>query len=382
MFRSRGICLLFIAIVLFAVISGCASLPIAGPLPEGVSVKKLRHFDGSSPLAWHPTGDTFAFADDLLQLYDLQTGNTVPFVPATGLAALDWSPDGRKLAAAFREGDDSLLRIFDISGNVLAESKVRGDVTKLMWRSADEVLASAVLTKKFSFGTNFSGVLYRWKGTAAPTARVLNDTTIKKATAGIPKEALYHTFTFTVSPLGDEVVFTKLIDPPMFPAYIKIVMYNLETGAEHEAVTGEAAVSSGGAAFTADGERIIYGNGFDSTVQLDPWTGAKKNALPSPGRTIAVSPANLYLFLDGTLFRKDKAVASFPAMVKGAFSPHGDHLLLSFEKNIYLISGLKEPPVATLPPAVKERLLVLRKWRSEGLISPAEYEAAKGKLQQ
>lgn len=378
--RSLPFSILFV-IFLAVHISGCASLPVAGPLPKGVSIRELCRADEGTPLAWHPAGESFLFARGALHRYDLKNGSITPFATETDPRTAAWSPDGLKLAVSYHQGSQSLLRMLDSSGKLLAESKVEGQITNVAWRSEDEILAAAVAVTSYSFGANFSGILYRWDGKGVPASKALVDTTLKVTTAAMPRQLLLNTFSFALSPFGDELAYMKLIDPPQYPSRLKLMLFNLQTGAERE-VPADIALTSGGAAFSANGEHLYYGDGFDTTIRLDPWSGAKVITFPSPGNKIALSPANLHALLDGTLFRKEKSVASFPASAEGVFSPDGTRLLLNYDNHLYLISGLNEPPGATMAPAVKERLLLLRKWRSEGLISVSEFEEAKGRLTQ
>ena len=102
--------------------------------------------------------------------------------------------------------------------------------------------------------------------------------------------------------------------------------------------------------------------------------------IPTPGRTIALSPGNRYALIDGRLYRDGKEVVAFPATSEGTFAPVGEHLLVRYDDNIYMISGLSEPKADKTVPAERERLLTLRKWRSEGLISVPDYQSARERM--
>ena len=285
---------------------------------------------------------------------------------------------GERIAAAFPHGKETTLRIFALHGAVLGETVIAGHVTKLVWRSAGELLAAAVTLDTFTFGSTLRGILYRWNGVDTPVATILSDTTVRPFIARWPLESIYHTFSFTLSPLGDEIAYTRFLDPPLLSPYLRLIIRNLESGAEKEVAS--AAVTSAGAVYSADGEHILYGDGANASHWFDPWMEKELATIPTPGRTIALSPGNRYALIDGRLYRDGKEVVAFPATSEGTFAPVGEHLLVRYDDNIYMISGLSEPKADKTVPAERERLLTLRKWRSEGLISIPDYQSARERM--
>ena len=372
--RTFTIASMLVTAVILA--AGCARLPVSGALPVGIAVARVTKVEAASPFAWDPGGTKIALVSGSFAIHDPAAGNSLPLgaVPS----AVAWSPDGDHLAAAFPHDKDATLRIFNTRGALLSEADISGHVTKLAWRSEDELLVAAVTIDQLSFGADISGVLYRWKGIGKPAATTLTETTVRPFIARWPLETLYHTFTFALSPLGDEIVYTRLQDPPAFSPYVKICIRNLESGAEKEAAI--AAVTSAGAVYSADGERILYGDGANASHWFDPWMGKELATFPTPGRTIALSPGNRYALIDGRLYRDGKEMVSFPATSEGAFAPAGGRLLLRYDGNLYMISGLSEPEADKKVPADRERLLTLRKWRSEGLISVPDYQSARERM--
>jgi hypothetical protein len=366
-----------IFILVLTCLSGCARLPVVGTLPAGVVVTRLTRVDPMSPFAWNPAGTKIALVSGTLQIYDPASDSSRPLGPAP--STLDWAFDGEHLAAAFPQGEDTTLRILNMDGEVLSEAGSSGHVTKLVWRSADELLIAAITAEKFSFGANIKGILYRWSGIGKPAATILSETTVRPFIAKWPVKSLDHTLTIALSPLGDEIVFSRLIDPPAFSPSLKIVLRHLESGAEKEAA--KVGVASAGAVYSADGERILYGDGITASHWRDPWGERELATFPSPGRAaIALSPANRYALIDGRLYRDGSEVVVFPATCEGAFAPGGGRLLIRYDGNLYLVSGLHEAPLDSALPVDRGRLLTLRKLRSEGLISASDYQAAKERM--
>ena len=372
---SFAIAAIFISLATLLV-TGCAHGPYSGTLPAGVRVSRLTGVDPATPFAWNPAGTKLVLVSGSLQLYDPATGSSQTLGEKP--LAVAWSPDGERLATASPQGTGTALRILDGHGAVLSEASIAGRVTKLAWRSPAELLAAAITIDKFAFGANIKGRLLSWDGVAAPVATTLNDITVRPFIAKWPLETLYHTLSFTLSPLGDEIVYTRLIDPPAFAPYLRIVIRHLESGAEKE-VTG-VAVGSAGAVYAADGERILYGDGDAASHWFDPWGERELATIPAPGRNIAVSPANHYAFIDGRLYSDGKELARFSPGCIGAFSPRGESLLLGCDNDLYLVSGLHEQSAGHGTPKDRDRLLTLRKWRSEGLISIPDYESAKERM--
>lgn len=373
-YRSFTIAGTFFLASLF--ITGCARLPVVGALPEGVAVTRLTRVEPASPFAWDPGGTKIALVTDSFAIYDPANGSKQTFGAAP--YAISWSSDGEHLAAVFPQGKDATLRIFNMHGALLSEAGISGHVTKLAWRSDDELLVAALTVEQLSFGANVSELLYRWKGIGKPAATTLRETTVRPFIARWPAERLYQTFTFALSPLGDEIAYTRLQDPPAFSPYVKICIRNLESGAEKEVAS--AAVTSAGAVYSADGERILYGDGANVSHWLHPWAEKELATIPTPGRTIALSPGNRYALIDGRLYRDGKEVVAFPVTSEGSFALVGGRLLVRYDGNLYMISGLDEPNADKTVQAERERLLTLRKWRSEGLISLPDYESARERM--
>lgn len=353
--------------------SGCSHLPLATPLPEGVTVTRIGDQLPDSPFAVSPDGRYVALASQGLRLVESATGNSRQ-LRTDSPTALAWSPTGSRLSAAFPDAGGSLLAIFSpADGRQPVESRVNAVVTSVTWLNDRDVAAGGLVLKPFTFGTNATTVLYRWDGDAPPVATTLRDTTLRPATAQKFVGELVRPGKFGFSPSADEVLFLHPHDPPMFTPYYKVILRNLTNSAEREL----PGVSLGGVVpvFAADGERVSYGDAY--TQWYDPWQATPLTALPAGGKALAVSPGGEYLLIDGTLYRNGVAVLAVNGTVAGRFSADGRSLFLASEGSLYRIDGLRDAPPPQLTPDQAKRLLELRAWRTEGLITPAEYRAAK-----
>jgi WD40 repeat protein len=333
--------------------------------------------DSGSPFAWHPDGGKIAFVRGAaLRIENVATGESTR-IDATP-SAIAWSPDGELLATARDNGNESVIRILDMRGRIIDETAVAGHVAKVAWRFDGEILAASLTLERFRFGSSLRSQLYRWHRGTAPAAATLSEVTIMPSRAMVSEKGYFDSFSFDLSPLGDEITFTRLVEPPNFPSYQKIIVQNIESGAEKEAPVVK--LVSSGTVFSSDGEHILYGDGAGAIRRFAPWAGDDLELVPTPGRTIALSPAERYLFADGRLYLDRREVATFPATCEAAFAPVGSRLLLRCGGTLFLLSGFGEQSGPKVTPAERERLLTLRKWRSEGLISNQEYQSAQKRI--
>jgi hypothetical protein len=366
-------------LLLFIFITGCSHqlLPVTGSLPEGAVITRVGRVDAQAPFALDVKGETVAFVNNGLRIRELGSGSEWEASSNTP-TALAWSPDGKQLAAAFAQNNEAVLRLYERQGNIVAEMHLAGRVNGLAWRSAQEILAFALLKNQYSFGANLAELLYRWDGKAEPTATHLYDTTLKPTTLKQLDGILERTLTFSLSPGQDEILYIQMHDPPVFSTFARLVLRHLESGKERE--IAEIPAGSAGAVFSSDGERVLYGNGEAGFQQMDTWGNRGIAVIPTPGQEIARSFSGRYLLLDGHLYRDGVEIASFPAATAGRFAARAGRLAVGCGEQLYLVSGLSEespPPVA---PAAAEHLRQLRKSLSEGLISPQEYHAVREKL--
>jgi hypothetical protein len=250
-------------------------------------------------------------------------------------------------------------------------------VTTMVWRSEGELLIGALGIRKYSFGSELTSRLYRWDGTKAPAGTTLNDVTVRPKLAKTPDEALYQSLNIALSPYGDEIAYSCLRDPPLFTPYLSIGVRHLEAEAAHEVVA--TSVGSGAPMFTLDGESLLVGDNQSITRKVSIRDGKETYAWPSAGSYPALSPSGSYLFLDGRVYQDGGLLVAFPWQSRGAFLPDGSGLALSYAGNIYLVTGFNDKGAPPLP-ADLERLLKLRKLRSQGLISEKEYKAQKEKV--
>jgi hypothetical protein len=369
-------CATILLSLIFCTLTGCSGMPMqTSKLPDGFVLKEVAQTDRGTAFAVSSSGTYAATYDGKLML--IQAIGSIKEVESGSPALLCFSPDGSKLAAALPDKQKTILRLFDADAKLKSETTVPGRITSLVWRSEKELLGSALDIRRFSFGSTLITTLYSWDGVKQPVATNINDATIRKSVSTLPDQVLYDTLKLALSPYGDEIAYSALKDPPMFTPYMRIITRHLESGAEHE--VGTTSLGSGSILYTADGESLIVGDANALTRRLALPDGKETTAWPSAGDSAAISPSGNLLFLDGRLYEDGKELAWFPTKSRAAFVPDGSGVAISYDKKLYLLSGVNDKPAPPLPKDMS-RLLQLRKLRSMGLITEKEYRAQKAKV--
>jgi hypothetical protein len=366
-------CFLYLSIFLLlqsVITGGCTRLQMSGVLPSGASVSEIGNCDAGAPFDLDMKGENAAFADGGLKIQNLASGRSRMICPDTP-SALAWSPDGRRIAAAFSHENEATLRLYGFEGELQAEVKVSGTISSLAWRSTTEVLAMSIGVVQFSFGANLAEALLQWDGVGEPKRLISFDNTLKPSTTKQGKDHLTGRLTFKLSPLGDEVLFVSILDPPLFPTYLKIFLHNLDSGTARE--IAKVSLDSGGGAFLGAGESILFGDGENRSQISDPRKDIIFRTIPTPGREIAASRGGRYMMLDGNLYFEGTLTASFQERCRSKFSAVGGHMALECGERLYLVSGLKEELPAQLQPKETARIKELRKLLSQGLITSRDY---------
>ena len=164
--------------LLGTVTGGCAHLQMNGVLPSGATVADIGRCDVHAPFDLDAKGEKIAFADGGLRVLTVGSGRSRLISPDSP-CALAWSPDGRRIAAAFCRDKAGSLRIYGVEGDLLAEVGTPGRISGLAWRSMTEILALDVRMTQFSFGTNLAEIILQWDGAGEPKALASIDSTLK-----------------------------------------------------------------------------------------------------------------------------------------------------------------------------------------------------------
>jgi predicted small lipoprotein YifL len=372
----RSVLLAAMLSLLLCSLAGCGTLMQGrAPLPEGYTVKDVAKADAGAPFALSRNGSIAAISKNTLGV--IAPDGLIRKIADGTASLLSFSPGGGKLAAAVPAENQDLVRLFDSKGNVVGETTIPGKVTGIGWRSDAQVLLTVVQIKKFSFGSLLTGYLYQWDGASPPVATKLSDVTVRPALAKLPEADLLRNYQLAISPFGDEIAYTAIKDPPLFPSYQRVAIRHLESGVDRDVAVN--AIGSGAPLYFPDGETLLLPNEHRLTRRLTIPEAKETDAWPSPGSYPALSPSGSFVYLDGRLYQDGRTITSFPAEARASFLPDGSGLVLSYQGKLYLVSGLNDRAAASLP-ADQERILTLRKLRSLGQITDKEYKTQKEAL--
>jgi len=360
--------------------AGCSTLPIAGQLPHSLTAEKIADIDEGAPFAIAPDSIVVAHASAGLKLLHIPSRQLVEISPQNP-QKLAWSPAGYSLAASYYGDGKSSITTYDQHGIRVAEAVMEGQITDLAWLSEDELLAASIKVTNYKFGSNFKTVLHRWlPGRSDPTSSALRDTTLQTVTARRWETLLARGPMLDLSRAADQILYLHPNDPPLFTPYYKLILRDLASGRELD--IAQLDLNSEGGRFSRSGEELLYGDGSAATTRYNPWTEETLGKIKTGGKNLQISPSGGYWFADGALYRGDTLVTGLAPGGVGRFTPDGKQLIVAADGNLYLLSGLQAADEKLLTPEQLGKLVQLRTWRIEGLITAKEYRESLARIKQ
>ncbi len=369
---------LLTAMTCLILISGCTRPLQTGPLPAGISIAPLAGLRSAGPVAWHPSGTMLASGTDGLTLLELSTGNSTNLDPAAP-AMLVWSPDGDRLAIAWRQAESTRLELRSVSGDLLSDTILDGSPDRLLWSTESGLLIITSQLKIYSFGGDLTLLLHRSDGQAPPATSTLHNATIKPLTAKSWQQGLLPGSQATISPNGDELLYLQLKDPPAFSSSYRLTLRHLASGAEKQIASLPLTTR---AAQFIDDARVLVDSGSTESTELFLWSKEQADVWPYAGGPLTLSPGGRYWLIGGHLLRDGSDLLHISELEQALFSPDGSRLLLQSGGNWHIMVGLIDAPQPVIDDADLEKLRQLRNWRSRGLISPEEFRQQQQRMMQ
>jgi hypothetical protein len=363
---------------LLSMLTACQTLPLNGPLPDGLATEKLVSVDKGSVFALSPDANLLAMVDDGLHIMHIPSRESIPLDKRSPLK-LAWSPFGYSLAAIYAKDGGSSIAIYDQYGTAMAEESVDVRLTDIGWLSEDELVAGGLRIKSYKFGHNYQSLFLRWQpGRGVPSENGLRDTTLQPATVAKAGALLQRGPLLEISPQSGTLLYLHPVDPPVFTPYYKLIMKDLSSGKELEIAS--VALNSSGGRFSADGENILYTDGSGTTLLYNPWKEETLRKTSTLGNNPALSPEGENWISDGVLFRKDGTVIPLAEVAVAQFSKNGSRAIIRSGSSLYLLSGLNSAEGTMFVPEIAEKVAKLRSMRMQGLVTPAEYKENLQKL--
>lgn len=343
----------FISLFFVALCLAACAVKVPHPANE-IQLTYISPLDENAGFAATPDGEVVACSHRGLKLREVLTGNEKK-ISTVKPDFLSWSTDGRQLAAATIEGDESSrLAVYSQEGLLQADLEVPAVITGLKWTAQGELLATGYLLKVYSFGSNLKQSLYRFAGEQI-SEMVLSDTTLKPSTSKTLAPVMGYVLPVHFSRLGDEMIYVRLHDPPEFPPYLVLVFKNLQAGDDKDLQR-----------LSVQKIQIMEGDDEDAVAVLS-----------REGRSIVRLWPKLenwryedrvYRFVDGRLTQDDVELANWGQGSHAQLLNDGTYLL-GVNNRLYLGAGLQSSKAVSY----NEKSWLLRRWRHEGLISNEEY---------
>ncbi|MCF6179920.1 MAG: hypothetical protein L3J63_11110, partial [Geopsychrobacter sp.] len=302
-----------LSIIIFLICSllaGCAAgfEPQAMDTAADFRVQTVVKSSSVGAMAVSAEGQMVAWGDRDLNLKNLATGQRSHLLdqpPET----LCWSPDGLMLAATVLMDGESHLYVFGADGVLVYKHHFPGHTTRLQWPRYGRLTASVLTTQTYSFGTHISGQLLQWDGRWRILTIPLYETTIVPSIAKILQGRLSHSFDFDLSPLEDEVLYTRIYAPPAFDASRRLMLHNLQTGQEKQVAVFPLL---GGAGRLAEGgESAVINGNFGQLKLQNLWTN--KILAQWSGDRFDYDAASDLLVTETGLFHAEHLLVALPA---------------------------------------------------------------------
>ncbi len=361
-------------------LTACQTLPLYGKLPDNLQAEKIAAVDENAPFSVAPDGNVVALVSSGLKLFHIPTKEYLPLSTKTP-RKLAWSPIGTTLAALFTEAQKSRITVYDQFGTPFAETVIDALLTDLGWLSETELALGGAVITEFKFGSNYRNILYRWKpGRDDPVISELRDSTLQATTIRNLRPFLERGPLMDFSSQTPLISYLQPVDPPLFTPYYKLIIKDLASNKEMEVAA--LSLYAEGARLSADGEKILFGDGKGSTVLQNPWSEEVIFSVSSPGFRPALSPVTGSWFADGALFGDGAMLTRLAPGATAQFTADGGHLVLKTGAELYLLNGLKPAEGTRFLPALNDKIQQLRSMKIEGLISPNEYKQALEKIVQ
>ena len=347
-------------------IAGCAAPQIPSS-PTSVPLQFITRLASEQLFAANSQGSHLAYADNGLWLRSLDAQDPLKLDPGRPLA-LSWSDNGERFSAAFGDASgQTRLAVYSREGQLLSEDLFQIEFMELGWSQRGDLLLVGYTLKNYRFGSNLSLTLQSIDQLGVHTEIVLGDTTLKPSTAKRYEASLKELLRVCFTSGSDELVYTRLHDPPEFPPYLQLVFRSWLGGPEKLLAQLEPARYD--LQFANNNSSLWAIPQGRASVEFPLWgDDADWKQEVTFRREGQVSPGGAYRFSDGLLYAGSRLLASWPAGSRLQFLREGKFLLAD-QHALYLGSGLQAEPW----PSYLESEWTLRKWLHQRLISLQDY---------
>jgi hypothetical protein len=288
---------------------------------------------------------------------------------------LIWSQDGQSLVATYREAEKTRLTWLYSADDDRPQIFVDEQITDLAWLTDDRLLAITQLVELDGDNLSITANLLIWNGQwDVERIELYRKNYFRPDIVG--ETNIVHRF--DLSPLKDELLYNRYLDPQLNNGRVELVLFNLHTGREIVLAVTDARQIEGFLA--ADAEAILLPDGRGQVQVYNPWTREVKYRWNALGENLQAASGKELYFIDGKLFSNDQLQLSLPYSSKGAFSDDGSHLFVAWQRKLYLFDNYLAPEAIQFSELEKLKLQRIRLQRSRGEISIRRYYWEKNKI--
>ncbi len=345
--------------------------------PQLSAQNRLTDLGEEAVFAVRPDGELLAYVKDGLNLLRLSDGYRQR-LSYDSPDTLIWSPDGEMLVAAYSGSEQTRLVTF--SAGFSAETKVRvaEKLTDFAWVADDRLLAIGQTVDESAEAIGLQVTLLLWDGSYDVERYPLYKGVFPPWASSqlIDRYPIWHAV--ALSPLKDELIYNRFLDPPGIGGRSEFVLYNLLT--KQELTLAGTVDGQIDAVFSADAEQVLLPAGNQWIEQVNPWTGNVNGRWPGIGQNLAGAPHRDLYLIDGGLFSSERLLLKLPENAKGQFSADGSKLFIAWKQQLYLLDDYPLPEEFRYSGLEKVKLQRIRQQRSRGEMTVRDYYQARNNI--
>jgi WD40 repeat protein len=387
--HSASMVLSLLAILLFSA-SACAPRYAPSVAETALHYNPVRIASGvparPGSLTWSPDGTRLAFIGKTLKIYDTGSGMQRSF-PIDNPYYVVWAPDSTLYALSRDSKGNSVLCSLDTNSSRIEKMTLDLDADALYPASdGKNLLILSIHIKALSFGTRISCIL-ALRNMAVGSSKTIYSFEKTYMMKNLDNALLTAWTHAGPSPLDNVVLVMEHVRPPVLPFYTKVNSLDLATGEISEMSNPTTNKIYLSASWSPDGRRAVLTDGNGRIEVRDRLGKGAVIDWSLTGMYPSWNPRGSRIYCGGFLIDSDgknkEELLTNAAGSISQWSPDGITLAVATGDGLLLFRNMPTSyvlPDRPLDKALSEKLSLLRKLLSEGVISPQEYNERRDNL--